>query len=238
MKVAITQPNFLPWLGYFELLDKVDLFISLDNVQTTKRSFIVRNQVKSPNGNAKWISVNLEKASRGVLIMDAILAKGGWWALHFEKIRNYYQEAPFLDKYNALIWELLNPGDDETLGDYNLHIIQKLVKELGITVEFQKSSDIQPVLEGTPQEKILAILNKVGATEFYNFKRGVDVGLYQPDILTSQRILLFKQDYQHPEYAQTGEEFLPYMAIIDLLVNKGEKAREILLSGSNWVKMN
>lgn len=239
MKIAITQPNFFPWLGYFDLLDAVDCWVSLDNVQVVKRSFIVRNKILDPQGEAKWMSVSLKKHSQKSNINEVFLLDEDWWTSHLAKIKNYYREAPYLQDYLPRIEEIMTPKDHETsLGQYNFRTVNALADLIGISYETKIASEIIATLEGDPEQKLLSLCEVIQPTELYNFKKGVDIGLYQADHLAEYGIQLFRQDYDHPEYSQAGNPFVPYLSIIDLLLNEGPHSLSVIRAGSHWTKMS
>lgn len=239
MKVAVTQPNYIPWIGYFDLLDEVDLFVAFDNAQFVKRSFIVRNRVKSPNGEPVWLTVNLHSNKRGDKINEVFLNDSDWSKKHIQKIEMYYRNAPFYDEYIEVISKLLKPLETEsTLSEYNIRLLNEFSKLLSIETKIVKASDFMKHIEGSAEDKILKICKEVGASSYYNFKKGVEEGLYDPGHFTEQDVKLFKQDYVHPTYEQINGEYIPYLSIVDLLFNQGDKTFDIIKSGSNWVKLN
>lgn len=239
MKVAITQPNYIPWIGYFDLLNKVDLFIAFDNVQFVKRSFIGRNRVKSPNETPTWLTVNLDSCKREDKINEVYLKDNDWHQSHLQKLKAYYAKAKYFDLYFGFFSELLKPlKSDDSLATYNVRLLKAIAIELGIKTKIVRSSNYIEELSGSAEDKILSLCNKIDVSAYYNFQKGVEEGLYKPENFTKVGIKLFKQKYIHPQYSQTGNTFLPYLSIIDLMFNEGEKSLEIINSGSNWEKLN
>ncbi len=236
MRVAITQPNFLPWLGYFDLLDQVDVWISLDNVQRSKQSFSARNRVKLKSGASKWLSVPLQKCALETTLAQQPLAAGDWPTRFLQTIRDNYREAPYLEHASTLLETLFVPREEEgSLSRYNERIIQTISRQLGVSYEFHRASELVEELTGTPQEKVFRLLETVPATAFLNFQRGVEMGLYNASEFSARKITLLKHDYQHPEYGQLGRDFVPYLSVLDLLLNEGPQALAIIRSGSKWV---
>lgn len=235
MRVAVTQANYIPWLGYFDLLDQVDLWVNLDNVQVVSRSFMVRNRIRLLSGEPKWLSASVAKAPRETNACEASLSGGGWHESHLNAIRENYRHAPFIDRYLPWLADILRPRDDAaTLASHNERIIKELMANLGVTCHVTRSSELVPSLEGSPQEKMLAVLARTEATSLWNFQRGVDLGLYDATQLNAEGIELVKQEYEHPSYRQLAEPFLPYLSVIDLMLNEGDQALEIIRSGSRW----
>ena len=237
MKIAITQPNYLPWLGYFALLDRIDLFVSLDNVQLVKRSFIVRNRVKRPDGEAAWLSLEVQKSDRSTLLRDARLASSGWAAEHLDRLAAYYRDAPCAARYLPRLQKILPPAAGETtVSLYNERLLVSLCELMGIEHRWIRASALVPDVSGTAQEKILALCHALGEPrlELYNFARGVEIGLYDGEVFRTEGIRLVKQAYEHPTYRQSGSSFLAYLSVVDLILNEGPAALEILRAGDRW----
>lgn len=235
MRVAITQPNFLPWLGYFDLLDRVDVWVSLDNVQRSKQSFSTRNRIKLKGGGTKWLSVGLRKVALDTTLAQAPLLAGNWPARHVASIEDNYRAAPFVDAHRDWLRDLLRPRDDESmLAVYNERIVRELANVLGIHFECYRASDLEPSLSGSPQQKVFALLDHFEASEFLNFQGGVEMGLYDGQAFAARGTRLFKHAYRHPQYQQLGDDFVSYLSVVDLLLNEGPRALEVIRSGSNW----
>lgn len=236
MRLAVTQPNYLPWLGYFGLLHQIDKWVSLDNVQHVRRSFIVRNRIKSSRDEVRWLTVRLDHAPQTSLINEVRLHASDWWREHLDQIRESYAKAPYFMEIYEDLKEVLPPRSREaTLGAYNHRVVMDLSKRLGIEVDSVESSAICPILEGGPEEKILKICEHLKPTEFYNFQTGVDVGLYHAEAFRVRGMKLFKQTYHHPTYRQIGQEFTPYLSVIDLVFHVGwAEALQVIRSGNHW----
>jgi hypothetical protein len=235
MRLAITQPNFLPWLGYFELLDYVDVWVSLDNVQLPRRSFVLRNRVRRPDGVVDWIGVSIKKCPRSTSIKDAPVASTDWDSRIIRRLDSYYRNAPFYDRFAERVGEILTSNDrPKGVAALNESIVHEVSSWLGIEYEFHRASDLEPDLEGSPQEKILSLIGHFSVDTFCNFARGIEVGLYDPDAFAERGVQLQKHAYVHPTYLQHGGGFEPFLSIIDLLFETGEGALEIIRSGRRW----
>lgn len=236
MRLAITQPNFLPWLGYFELLDYVDVWVSLDNVQLSRGSFVLRNRVRQPNGAVEWVSVSIpKKCPLQTLIKDAPVSSTGWQERITRKLESYYRRAPFYDQFGSRVAELLiSTKDAGGVGDLNESIIHELSSWLGIEYEFYRASDLVATLEGSPQEKVLALVRHFDADTYCNFAGGIEAGLYDSSAFARGGVELQKQAYLHPTYSQHGGGFEPFLSIVDLLFERGGETLEVVQSGRNW----
>jgi len=236
MRLAITQPNFLPWLGYFELLDYVDVWVSLDNVQLSRGSFVLRNRVRQPNGAVEWISVSIpKKCPLHTSIKDVPVSQNGWQERIARKLESYYSRAPFHDQFGRRVTELLLAAPrGEGLAALNESLIHELSSWLGIKYQFHRASDIVTTLEGSPQDKVLSIARRFDADTYCNFAGGIDAGLYDASAFSREGISLEKQAYVHPVYSQHGGGFEPFLSILDLLYESGGQALEIVRSGRSW----
>jgi hypothetical protein len=236
MRAAITQPNYLPWLGYFALLNDVELWVSLDTVQRSPQSFTVRNRVKTNADKVKWLTVALKRdVPLRTTIRECPLSASDWPTRHLNRIENYYRDATYYRDYFPLLRDLIPPRKDEQyLGRYNRRLVQEPGKLLGVTMETVDASRLCETLTGTAQEKVFHLAMLVGATEVYNFARGVDVGLYSGVAFREHGLRLYRQAYEHPVYRQTGQTFVSYLSVVDLLLNEGTAAQEIIGSGSHW----
>jgi len=240
LKIAITQPNYLPWLGYFDLFDIVDLWVCLNNVQLPNRSFIPRNRIKFSDEEWKWLTVRLKSIKNGTLINQAVLdINSRWWEEHINKIKAYYAKSEYYEEIlNFFKKNIIPMPNEKYLSEYNTRIVNQLCNFMGIDIEVIFASDIITHLNGTAEEKIVKLCKKLNATYFYNFKAGVEEGLYTPATFSDNGITLYKHDYNHPTYRQVGSTFMPYMSVIDVLFNEYPNALEIIRKGSKWIKMN
>ena len=236
MRLAITQPNFMPWLGYFELLDHVDVWVSLDNVQLSRGSFVLRNRVRRPDGAVEWISANIPKKSAlHTSIKDAQISSNEWQECIIRRLESYYKLAPFYERFRGPVAELLSSNADAPgLAALNEAIIHETASWLGIEYEFHRASDLEATLEGSPQDKVLSLMRHFDAGSYCNFAGGVDAGLYDPAAFAARGVTLERQAYDHPTYPQHGGGFEPFLSIVDLLFETGEEALEIIRSGRRW----
>jgi hypothetical protein len=239
MHLAITQPNFLPWLGYFDLLDYADVWVSLDNVQLSRGSFVLRNRIRQPNGALEWISVSIpKKCPLQTLIKDAPVSSNGWQERVTRKLESYYRRAPFYDQFGSRVAELLlSTTQAQGVAALNESLIHELSSWLGIEYEFHRASDVVATLEGSPQEKVLALVRQFDADTYCNFAGGIDAELYDPAAFAREGVELEKQAYLHPTYSQHGGGFEPFLSVLDLIFESGGDALEVIRSGRNWQAM-
>ncbi len=247
MRVAITQPNFLPWLGYFDLLASVDMFVVLDDVQLTRRSYIVRNRIVSHLGKKEWLSLNAAKSPREAAMNDVpISERNPWWEKMMHRLELAYGEHPFWKSFAPQLFQMLAPVRGESVATYNWRMIGELYDMMGFEpLKWRLASTLDcPTQTNSPERRILEICRQFGADSFYNFKNGIERGLYSPELFKNHGISLHKQIYRHPMYRQSygasgKTEFIPNLSIIDLIFCVGpEEAGRVVRSGSHWEKTN
>jgi hypothetical protein len=241
-RIAITQPNFLPWLGYFDLLDSVDFFVVLDDAQSTKQSFIVRNRFINHLGKEEWLTLNTVKAPHQAALNSLLVSRQNpWWSKMKHRLELAYASHPFWQPFGQELAEQLVPQADETVATYNWRLICWLRNIMGFTpLKHCFSSTLNIDAASSAETKIVKICQNFRANNFYNFKNGVDKGLHNPMTFGDFGIELFKQVYQHPQYPQYQSDiFIEKLSIIDLIFNIGsEKARHVIKLGSNWERTN
>ncbi len=238
VKGAITQPNYLPWLGYFELLDKVDKWIVLDDVQIVKRSFIVRNKVKNENDKESWLTLRVKKGGQKDQIRQSFV-DSSFVVEHLNILNSYYRKSKYFDETIALLNRILHVKENEyTVSEYNTRVNIEIAKSIGITLNVDYSSKYHDQVEfESPEQKIIDLCKITGIEKYYNFKAGLDLGIYNPDNFRKKNIEIYKQDYIHPTYNGSGFNFKPYMSIVDLLFHCGiQDCLSVIRKGSNWIR--
>src|ERR1700716_2155845 len=146
MKVAIAQPTYLPWLGYFDLIDQVDHFILLDSVQFVKQSWQQRNRIKTPTG-LQWLTVPVVFRGRlGQQIKDVEIREPDFWRDHLRTIELSYRRAPFFSQYFPEFSEILqDSGSGRLLAELNIDLIGWFRRTLGVQTPMVRSSTMNHV---------------------------------------------------------------------------------------------
>lgn len=226
-QIAIMQPTFLPWLGYFNLINNVDQFIFLNNVQFDKRSWQQRNMIKTPNG-AAWITIPVKsKGKSNQLIKDVeILYEGNKSPLKkvLHTINQNYSNTEYFNVFSKNFSKIFNE-DHTSLAHLNITLIKEICKTLGISERFTLASDLSST--GNKDKLLFNICKEVGATKYIS-PLGAQNYLEKSTCFQSEGITVEYMDYKHPEYSQKYGKFLPYMSIIDLIFNEGPKSMSIL----------
>jgi hypothetical protein len=232
MQIAICQPTYLPWLGYFDLMDQVDTFVLLDTVQFEKQSWQQRNRIKTPTG-LQWLTVpvvfrgRLGQKIHEVEIRDADFAKK-----HLRAIELNYARAPFYKEYFPAFSGILQSIDaNARLADLNLKLLRWFVEILGIDTPIVLSSSLGE--EGKRTELLANICRKLGANRYVSPIGSAEYLLGEIDILSSAGVETVFHNYSHPIYAQMFPPFLPFASVLDLIFNEGGRSMEIIRSGRN-----
>ena len=226
MIVSIHQPQYLPWLGYFSKIDRSDTFIFLDNVQFKKNEWQNRNRIRTAEG-WQWITVPvlhkfLQKISE-VEINNTVQ----WNKKHLNALITNYSKAPFFKEYIGF-FEQAYAQDWKYLVDINIHIIQNLVKLMGIPNKKLILASKFESREG-PNERLVDLCGQVGGDIYLSGKDGAQY--MDLDIFEKEGIKIIFQDYKHPQYPQLFGSFEPYISILDLLFNCGPESLSILRKG-------
>jgi hypothetical protein len=224
MKVAIHQPNFLPWLGFFYKIMSADVFVLLDTVQFSKNSFINRNKIKTPEGS-QWITVPvIQSGLFGQPIRDVSLFSP---ELHLRKIRASIVGNYRKSKFFGEIWEFLEPllTDQAELSLMNESLIRACASYMNLPCRILRSSDLG--ISGEQSTDLLVqICKRLGAQQYL---AGFGSQKYQEDEkFRDQGIGCFTYDFVHPVYPQLWGDFIPNQSVIDLLFNMGPEASACL----------
>ncbi|MFA4911540.1 MAG: WbqC family protein [Desulfobacteria bacterium] len=222
MIVAIHQPQYLPWLGYFDKIEKTDIFVILDNVQYKKNEWQNRNRIKTANG-WQWLTVPVQYKFPERIDQVKINNRIDWKRKHLNAIVINYGRSLYFNKYRSF-FEGVYSQEWEYLVDINVCLINFLIKALGINTETLMASKLR--LREDPTDRLIDICKEVGANTYLAGKDGrnyMDIEKFE-----KENIKVIFQDFQHPIYNQLFGEFESYMSVIDILFNYGEDSLRIL----------
>ncbi len=229
--VAIHQPNFFPWLGYFNKIAYADVFVVLDNVQFPKTGGTWSNRVRlMVNSRAAWVTMPVVRAYHGVRLIREMKINGTAWRTTFLRIiRSAYGRASHFETVFPFLMELINNPTDR-LAEYNLAAIRALTIALGLDpAKLTVGSTLSA--EGRGTELLIAILKAVGGVAY--LCGGGAAGYQEDDKFAAAGIELIPQDFRHPVYRQGNmDEFTPGLSIIDALMNCGFDGTRALVLGS------
>jgi hypothetical protein len=228
---AIMQPTYLPWIGYFALMDLADVFVFLDDVQLSKQSWQTRNRIKSESGKELMLSVPVRHAGAQA-IKDVEIDGAHWVAKHLKSFEQNYRKAPCFSDALALYEPVLRSGS-EKLCDLNIALISAIADSLGIAGKRIRSSEIAEKSDDR-SDRLVDICKQVGA-DTYLSPAGAAGYLSEEDgeaQFAAHAMTLLYQRYEHPTYSQVNGAFLPYMCVLDLIANvEIAQAATIIRSG-------
>ena len=232
MKTAsIMQPTYLPWLGYFDLTNRSDIFVFLDTVQLDKRSWQQRNRIKTPNSEIMLTVPVLTKGRFNQEIRDVeIDVSQRFEKKHFNSIQLNYKNSKYYKLYIGELEEIFI-SKTSRLANLNIKLIKWLSSKIGIKTKFISSSELD--VSGSKTELLINICKKINANHYLS-PIGSKGYIEKNNLFTNSGIQLSYQNYQHPTYNQLFGDFIPYLSVIDLLFNEGEKSLEIIKSGSSY----
>lgn len=215
--VAIMQPTFIPWLGYFALMDSVDEFVYLDDVQYTKRSWQSRNRIKA-NAKELMLSVGVDKKTTTTSIKDVRFADSHSHKKLMKTLRANLGKAPHFDLCEFII-DRAYADSDNFLSRFNTGIIDRVADACGITTKRTLAS----TLNIEAQEKatrLLCFCLHLKADHYLSPVGSYDY-LSQFNPFSDSPVDLRFLNYHHPEYKQGKKNFLPFMACVDALAWTG-----------------
>ena len=227
MKVAIHQPHYFPWVGYFDKMAKVDLFVLADQVQLEKPSPMIRNRVLGDNGEIKYLTISgdmkdfLSKSYRDIKAKNV----SDWTSGQLKAIKNYYRKATAAKEILPLVEDFLN-NDYSTICAWTCASIFLIRKLLNINTPLMFQSQINYDRTSKKSDLALALCNALGA-DTYLSGRGGSVEYLDREKFAKNGVKIIFQDYQHLIYDQINtREFIPGLSTLDLLFNCGiEKSR-------------
>lgn len=227
MKVAIMQPYFFPYIGYFQLIGSVDLFVIYDNIKYTKKGWINRNRFLR-NGADCVFTVPLRNDSDTLDVRDRAVAADFDRGKLVNQLREAYRRAPhFRESFPIVEKAVMAPGDN--LFEYVHGSVVEVCRYLGIGTRIVPSSSLVIDLALKAQDKVLALCTAVGASMYVNAIGGQE--LYTREDFRARCVEL-KFLKTHPiEYPQFGEPYVPWLSIIDVMMfNPVARIREFLES--------
>lgn len=230
MIVTIHQPEHLIWLGLVDKISQADIFVILDTVQFEKNYFQNRNKIRTnTNEGWKWLTVSVVKKSFDTKIKDMEISYNDDWTKKYLNIlRESYKKAEFFSNYYPKI-EGLILEKNKYLTDLNFKLIKFVLESFGVSdkkIIRSSEMDLPEIKGGT--EVNLSICKKLSAETYLSGRSGKDYLDTKPFSYNNIKVIF--HEFNHPEYKQLYEPFIPYMSSIDLLFNYGPEAKDILWS--------
>jgi hypothetical protein len=218
MKIAVHQPQFMPWLGYLDKIDRVDAFVLLDNVQFKKNEWQNRNRIRTAQG-WQWLTVPVLHQFGQRIDEVRINNRVKWVNQHLRALDMHYARAPNSARFLPELRMIYGTPWDR-LVDFNVAVLRWLLRSFGITTPLISAS--QMTLRDHPTDRLIDICRAVGATVYL---AGIGAAGYMdvPRFL-SAGIEMEIQAFTHPIYPQCYEPFEAGLAAIDVLLNCGADA--------------
>jgi hypothetical protein len=217
MIVGIHQPNYLPYLGFFDKMNKSDIFIIYDDAQFNKGDFQHRNRIKIHSGS-KWLTIPVEKKHDPInqirILNESMIKNEKWSFYHSKQIFENYKDADFFSEYYEGLSTIICKGHNY-LANLNVEIISYLNKSFDISTKMKCSSDYPSKSFST--QRLIELVEAVDGDTYLSGPSGknyLDMNMFE-----DSGIEVIFQDFQHPEYKQQYEGFVPNMSAIDALFN-------------------
>jgi len=227
MTLAIMQPYFFPYLGYWQLINAVDTFVIYDNIQFSKKGWFHRNNFLM-NGKKTLFTIPLKKDSDNLDVIDRFLSDDSKKQINkiVAQMKNNYKKAPYYSDVFPLI-EAIFMNQEKNLFYYISHSMEMICDYLDIDTKIVKSSTINIDHNLRSQDKVIAINKSLNSTKYINPIGGTE--LYDIESFNKENIELKFLESEVPKYRQFNDEFMPYLSIIDVMMfNSKEEVKNML----------
>ena len=223
MIVAIHQPQYFPWLGYFDKIDRADAFVFLDTVQFKKNEFQNRNRIKGVGGQ-QWLTVPVFQ-KHGQKVNDVIINNTEMWQKrHIMSLTSCYGKTPFFREYFSKFEELLFRSWQE-LSPLNIETVKLIVEVLKIDTAFYTASNMGDFSDER-DERLVEIVKSLGGSTYLAGAGGrqyMDMAVYR-----DAGIEVIFQEYKHPVYSQPFGQFISHLSAVDILFNVGKSSLDYI----------
>lgn len=223
--LTIHQPNYLPWIGFFNKIKQADIFVSLDLVDFSKDSFTQRTRIRTPRGWT-YLTIPIARKFYKKPINEVLLPENSrWMEKHWKSIYFNYGGTNYFENYGNMFKKFYQT-EFSTLVELNENAILLLMEELGLQTRMVKASELGVNKNLRKTKLLIDILAKTGADVYLSGKSGKKYLKRQK--FERHGIGLVFQQFVHPTYPQRFDGFVPGLSIIDLLFNMGEKAKNLV----------
>jgi hypothetical protein len=225
-KIAILQSNYIPWKGYFDLMNMVEEFVIYDNVQFTKNDWRNRNRIKTSHG-IQWITIPVRQESLSQKINETKVSQYNWAEKHFKMLCANYNRTPYFKDYKAILEHTYHSIKTDLLSEINYAFIRLVNTILNIKTRITWSTDYE-MSEGRT-ERLVNLVLQLGGNEYIT---GPAAKSYLDERLFSNAgIKVSWIDYSgYPEYNQLYPPFEHSVSVLDLIFNTGPEANKYLKS--------
>lgn len=225
-KIAILQSNYIPWKGYFDIINMVDEFVFYDEVQYTKNDWRNRNKIPTKQG-LHWLTIPVRHKELDQKIIDTKVADNRWPIKHWRTIKQNYAKAPYFQQYEKIFEDFYLNNEEENLSQINFELIKIINSILGITTPMHWSNDFNLINGQT--EKLLDICKQLAADTYLSGPAAKNY--FDNDLAKECNITVEWMDYSnYPEYQQLYQPFEHSVTILDLIFNEGPNAVDFMKS--------
>jgi len=222
--VAIHQPNYLPWLGYFAKIARADVLVFLDDVQYSKNSYINRVQIDS-RGQPRWLTLPVSFRF-GDRINQVRIVDADWRRSHIDSLKTHYAGAVAFRPTLELVEDFFARAPEGDLAKVNQFLIAELAKALALRCEFRRSSELEITSEGA--RRLVDIVHKIAPGGTYLSGKG-GANYQEPQEFSAQGVTLAYLDFVPPAYNQGHDGFLPGLSVVDAVFRLGVKQTSALV---------
>lgn len=225
-KIAILQSNYIPWKGYFDLINMVDEFVFYDEVQYTKNDWRNRNKIKTSQGT-QWLTIPVRQESLEQKIKDTKITDRKWNIKHWRTISQNYSKTKYFKDYKDIFEELYLKCDEEYLSQINYKFITIINEILEIKTKLRWSSEFE--LKDGQTEKLLGICKDCNADIYLSGPAAKDY--FNEELAKQENIKVEWMDYSgYKNYEQLYSPFEHSVSILDLIFNQGKNATDFMKS--------
>jgi len=228
------QPTYMPWAGFFDLMDQCDSFFFLDDVEFSRQSWQQRNRIRGQHG-LEWLTVPvLTKGRSRQLINETRLNGTAFVGKHLKQLRQNYGRTLFFERYiDSLAATMQQAAETGLLCELNMSVILWLKEQLGVKCSIERASRFE--ISAKRSGRLVSILRGVGCTDYLSPVGSWEYLLEDYALFEEAGIGVYLQQYQPVPHVQQFKPFVPYASVIDLLFNEGPDSLELIRQGNKGV---
>lgn len=216
MKVVVLQSNYIPWRGYFDLINDADVFCFYDEVKYTKNDWRNRNKIYSKNG-CQWLTIPIDKNAVKSKISEVIMPNG-WQKKHAEILQLTYGRSPYFFQLEKILTDIYSQNQFQLLSEFNQNFITYLSNAFAFKTKFLDSSNFN--LQGERITRLVNLLVDIGATEYITGPSAKNYLIGYENMFSDHNVKISYKVYgPYEEYKQLTDPFEPNVSILDLIAN-------------------
>lgn len=217
MRVAILQSNYIPWKGYFDIINDVDIFVFYDCVKYTKNDWRNRNKIYSKNG-IQWLSIPIPSNSTNLMIDEVKITDDRWQEKHYKSLELAYKNAPYYRQLEQIMNLYLVQRKWDYLSELNQYVIQLISKNIISSTKFYNAREFD--IRGDKVEKLISILTSLNATKYISGPAAKAYLQNREHLFNEAGIEICYKSYPiYPPYKQLRQPFENNVSIVDMIAN-------------------